>query len=93
MDRIRLLANNPRPSGCQKLSQSELYRIRQGDYRIVYEMKLTRAKARGFRAESRRLTFNPGLKAGVFKACGIKDKELIIHVIKVGNRREIYRST
>lgn len=35
--RIRGLAQQPRPSGCQKLSgESERSRIRQGDYRIVY---------------------------------------------------------
>ena len=37
VDRIRGLAKQPRPSGCEKLSgESERYRIRQGDYRIVY---------------------------------------------------------
>ena len=37
VSRIRALASEPRPSGFQKLSGSEeLYRIRQGDYRIVY---------------------------------------------------------
>jgi len=37
IDRIRSLAQQPRPSGCEKLSgESERYRIRQGDYRIVY---------------------------------------------------------
>lgn len=35
--RIRGLARYPRPSGCEKFSgESERYRIRQGDYRIVY---------------------------------------------------------
>jgi mRNA interferase RelE/StbE len=34
--RIRELAENPRPSGCRKLSARNLYRVRQGDYRIVY---------------------------------------------------------
>jgi len=34
--RIQSLAGDPRPSGCRKLSVSELFRIRQGDYRIVY---------------------------------------------------------
>lgn len=35
--RIRDLAQQPRPSACEKLSgESERYRIRQGDYRIVY---------------------------------------------------------
>jgi mRNA interferase RelE/StbE len=34
--RIRLLADNPRPVGSEKLSGDEKYRIRQGDYRVVY---------------------------------------------------------
>lgn len=34
--RIRTLAEDPRPQGAQKLSGRERYRIRQGDYRIVY---------------------------------------------------------
>jgi mRNA interferase RelE/StbE len=34
------LAINPRPSGCVKLSGSEnLYRIRVGDWRIVYQIR------------------------------------------------------
>jgi len=35
-ERIRGLAQNPRPSGSEKLSGQDRYRIRQGDYRIVY---------------------------------------------------------
>ncbi len=57
--RIQLLAKNPRPLGSQKLSHKEQYRIRQGDYRIVYV---------------------------------IQEKELAIHLVKIGHRREIYRS-
>jgi mRNA interferase RelE/StbE len=34
--RIQDLANDPRPPGCEKLSGEEKYRVRQGDYRIVY---------------------------------------------------------
>jgi mRNA interferase RelE/StbE len=34
--RIRSLASDPRPPGCQKLSGSEKYRVRQGTYRVVY---------------------------------------------------------
>ena len=34
--RARGLAHNPRPPGNEKLSGQERYRIRQGDYRIVY---------------------------------------------------------
>lgn len=36
VDRIRSLAEEPRPQGREKLSARERYRIRQGDYRIVY---------------------------------------------------------
>ena len=35
--RLHGLAQTPRPSGCEKLSgEAVRYRIRQGDYRIVY---------------------------------------------------------
>jgi mRNA interferase RelE/StbE len=34
--RLQGLAERPRPPGCEKLSGEERYRIRQGDYRIVY---------------------------------------------------------
>jgi mRNA interferase RelE/StbE len=36
--RIRGLASDPRPHGCEKLSAQERYRIRQGDYRVVYSI-------------------------------------------------------
>jgi len=36
--RIQTLSGNPRPHGSQKLSSREQYRIRQGDYRIVYSV-------------------------------------------------------
>ena len=39
MDRIKSLADNPRPPGCEKLSAGERYRLRQGDYRIVYSIQ------------------------------------------------------
>lgn len=34
--RIRGLAREPRPPGGEKLSGDDKYRIRQGDYRIIY---------------------------------------------------------
>ena len=37
--KIRSLAADPRPPGCQKLSGSEKYRVRQGVYRIVYSIE------------------------------------------------------
>ena len=57
--RIRSLAKDPRPNGSQKLTRQEQYRIRQGDYRIVYS---------------------------------IEEKDLLIDIVKIGHRREIYRS-
>jgi mRNA interferase RelE/StbE len=59
IDRIGSLAENPRPVGCEKLSDQERYRVRQGNYRIIYS---------------------------------IQDYELTVWVVKVGHRREIYRS-
>jgi mRNA interferase RelE/StbE len=56
---IDALADNPRPPGVVKLSgSSDIYRVRVGDYRIVYE---------------------------------IQDVGLVILVLKIGNRREVYR--
>lgn len=56
--RIESLATEPRPPGCEKLSGEEKYRLRQGDYRILYE---------------------------------IVDQALIVTVVKIGNRRDVYR--
>ena len=36
---IRALANNPRPPGCRKLAGTKNdWRVRVGDYRVVYEI-------------------------------------------------------
>jgi len=56
--KIQSLSSDPRPSGCEKLSGGEKYRIRQGNYRILYT---------------------------------IQNDVLIITVIRVGHRREVYR--
>jgi mRNA interferase RelE/StbE len=38
--RIDALADNPRPAGVVKLSGSDdIYRVRIGDYRIIYEIQ------------------------------------------------------
>jgi mRNA interferase RelE/StbE len=55
--RIEALRDEPRPPGCEKLTGRELYRIRQGAYRVVYS---------------------------------VDDAEVVIEVIKVGHRREVY---
>jgi mRNA interferase RelE/StbE len=40
INNIRELAQNPRPQGCNKLQgYEELYRIRSGNYRIVYTIR------------------------------------------------------
>ena len=36
---IDALAENPRPNGCLLLKVEKRYRIRVGDYRIVYEIE------------------------------------------------------
>lgn len=55
---IEALADDPRPPGTKKLSGQERYRLRQGNYRILYE---------------------------------IEDDKLIVCVVRVGDRREVYR--
>ncbi len=59
VQRIEALADDPRPNGCEKLSGQERYRVRQGNYRIIYE---------------------------------IVDDQLIVTVVKIGHRREVYKS-
>ena len=39
LERIRALADDPRPPGCEKLTGADRYRVRQGDYRIVYSIQ------------------------------------------------------
>lgn len=56
--RIEALRDDPRPPGSEKLSAQERYRIRQGNYRIVY---------------------------------GIEESEVVVEIVKVGHRREVYR--
>lgn len=58
LERIRRLAVDPRPPGCEKLSGQERYRVRQGVYRVIYE---------------------------------IQDAKLIVLIVKVGRRRDVYR--
>lgn len=60
VEKILALTSEPRPNGAVKLSGSlNLYRIRYGDYRIIYQ---------------------------------INNEQLAILVVKVGHRREVYRT-
>ena len=53
--RIQGLADNPRPLGCRKLTGSVSdWRIRVGDYRVVYEIDETENVVRIFRVRHRR---------------------------------------
>jgi mRNA interferase RelE/StbE len=55
---ITSLANNPRPQGYKKLKGENAYRIRVGNYRIIYE---------------------------------IEDDKIIVIVVSVGHRKDIYK--
>ena len=53
--RIQALAETPRPPGCRKLSGSDSdWRIRIGDYRVVYEIDDAEKAVRIFRVRHRR---------------------------------------
>lgn len=41
LQRIKALAEDPRPTGCEKLTGQDRYRVRQGNYRIVYSIQDT----------------------------------------------------
>lgn len=39
LDTIEKLSDDPRPDGCKKLKGRPGYRIRKGDYRIIYDIQ------------------------------------------------------
>jgi mRNA interferase RelE/StbE len=39
LSRVEKLSDDPRPIGCEKLTGEELFRIRQGKYRIIYSIQ------------------------------------------------------
>lgn len=52
---LRILADNPRPAGCRKLTGSDLdWRVRVGDYRIIYEIDDRNREVRVMRIRHRR---------------------------------------
>jgi mRNA interferase RelE/StbE len=52
--RIQGLASDPRPPGCRKLSGQDRYRLRQGDYRIVYAVDDARRIVEVYKIGNRR---------------------------------------
>ncbi|HEY7556281.1 MAG TPA: type II toxin-antitoxin system RelE/ParE family toxin [Candidatus Binatia bacterium] len=55
VSRIKTLSENPRPSGCHKLAGSRNdWRIRIGDYRVVYEIDDPHKRVKIFRIRHRR---------------------------------------
>jgi mRNA interferase RelE/StbE len=38
LNKLSELEMNPRPSGCKKLKNRDAWRIRVGDYRVIYEI-------------------------------------------------------
>ena len=36
--KIQALSEDPRPRGCEKLTGQDRFRLRQGDYRILFEV-------------------------------------------------------
>ncbi|HEX9903184.1 MAG TPA: type II toxin-antitoxin system RelE/ParE family toxin [Acidobacteriota bacterium] len=59
VERIRSLGEEPRPYGCQKLSAQERYRIRQGDYRVVYSVDDTGRTVEIFKVGHRSEIYRP----------------------------------
>jgi mRNA interferase RelE/StbE len=55
---IQALASNPRPHGVKKLKGSEFYRIRVGDYRVVYDVQDQRIIILVVRIRHRRDAYN-----------------------------------
>jgi mRNA interferase RelE/StbE len=52
--KVQRLGNEPRPPGCEKLTGGNRYRIRQGDYRVVYSVDDARAEVIVFEVGHRR---------------------------------------
>jgi mRNA interferase RelE/StbE len=52
--RIDALRDDPRPPGSEKLSAQERYRVRQGDYRILYTIDAQEARVEVVKVGHRR---------------------------------------
>ncbi|MBY0395509.1 MAG: type II toxin-antitoxin system RelE/ParE family toxin [Thermoleophilia bacterium] len=56
---IEALATEPRPHGCVKLTGSDEYRIRVGDYRVIYAVEDRRLIVLDVRVAHRRDVYHP----------------------------------
>ena len=52
--KISALSENPRPHGCQKLTGEEGYRIRSGDFRVLYRIDDSRKEVIIYRVKHRK---------------------------------------
>ena len=58
--KMRALAQDPRPVGSEKLSAKEdIYRIRDGDFRIIYEVRDTDREVEIARVRDRKDVYRP----------------------------------
>jgi mRNA interferase RelE/StbE len=51
LDTIEKLADEPRPDGCKKLKGRSSYRVRKGDYRLIYDILTIEVVAVGHRRQ------------------------------------------
>ena len=59
LERIDALRDDPRPPGSEKLSGHERYRVRQGSYRILYEIEDQQVVVTVFKVGHRREVYRP----------------------------------
>ena len=57
-EKIRKLSSDPRPKGSEKLSHQEKYRIRQGNYRIIYLVDDAKQEVIIYKISHRRDVYN-----------------------------------
>jgi len=56
-EKISKLSENPRPDGCTKLKGDKNYRIRQGNYRVVYSIQDTQLIIEIIKVRHRRFVY------------------------------------
>lgn len=59
-DNILSLSENPRPSGCLKLTAENGYRLRFGDYRIIYRINDEKKEVFIYRIKHRKDAYRRG---------------------------------